>query len=93
MCYYNYRKTKEAQKMRDIIKAIIIIVLTIAFLLAIGVCSYIGSKEIYNHGICEKCGGHYEFADCGGGQIKIFIYKCDTCGHMIKTTALLNSED
>jgi len=79
--------------MKDIIKAIIIIVLLIAFLLTVGVLSYLGSKSIYNHGICEKCGGHYEFAECGGGKIKVYIYKCDTCGYVIQTTTLMNPED
>ena len=79
--------------MKSVIKIIIIIILSIMLLLAVGMCGYMGSEKIYNHGICEKCGGHYEFADCGGGRFTVFVYKCDTCGYVIETSMLMNSED
>lgn len=79
--------------MKNIIKPIIIIVLFIGFLLTAATLSYLGSRSIYNNGICEKCGGHYEFSECGGGKVKVYIYECDTCGYVIQTTTLMNPED
>ena len=49
-----------------------------------------GNSVIFNNGVCEVCGGNYEFKTCGGGRVKMYIYECDSCGRLIETTRLMN---
>lgn len=41
----------------------------------------------WNNGICEKCGGEFNLNSVyhikNSGDV--FVYECDTCGHVIET--------
>ena len=72
--------------MKIAITTIAIILAVVALLTLIR----IGNAAAFNGGICEICGGRYEFEDCGGGRVKTYIYECDTCGHLTETMQLMN---
>ena len=72
--------------MKTAITVIAIILIAIAFLTLV----HSGNSVIFNNGVCEICGGNYEFKTCGGGRIKDYIYECDSCGHLIEITQLIN---
>ena len=71
-------------------KTVLIVVLCVALFVGFMFVLYKGNVVTYNNGVCEKCGGHYEYHDCGGGKVVCYIYKCDTCGYLIETTMLFN---
>lgn len=71
-------------------KTVLAIILCVALLVGLMFVLYEGNVATYNNGVCENCGGHYEYHDCGSGRAVRYIYKCDTCGHLIETTMLFN---
>jgi len=75
--------------MKDFLIALLILALVV-FILAF--ITLKASESTYNNGVCEKCGGHYVYVDCGGGRAVVYVYKCDTCGHLIETNILFNNE-
>lgn len=56
-------------------------------LITIAFKSYVQiDANIWNNGICSKCGGHYEYVDTIPHSSYIqFKYECDSCTNTITT--------
>lgn len=61
---------------------IALLILLIIIVLFIQSCA---SNDLYNNGICQICGGNYEFYQAVGHQyFTNYLYKCDKCGNIIE---------
>lgn len=44
------------------------------------------SNNLYNNGICQECGGNYEFLQVVGHYASTcYVYKCNNCQNLIET--------
>lgn len=71
-------------------KYLIALLIVVVVVVALAFLTLKISQANYNDGVCENCGGHYVYQDCGGGRWVVYIYKCDTCGHLIETNVLFD---
>ena len=44
------------------------------------------SDKIYNNSVCIECGGHYEYQQTVGNGGQLYIYICEKCDNLIKTS-------
>lgn len=59
------------------IVCIIVVIVVICFFIA-GI-----NLKRWDNGICDNCGGHYEFVGTRPiGRTSRYIYECDNCGRM-----------
>jgi len=80
--------------MKNYFSSIIIILVVFGFIglgIAGGIADGKAAKERWNNGICELCGGAYQFSSAshvhnGGDR---FYYTCEDCGHTIITYSLM----
>ena len=68
---------------------IIGILVVIAFVFIFGlfgvICSERTKVEKYNNGICNQCGGKYEYLQAiGHSDYTTYLYKCQQCGKMLE---------
>ena len=50
-------------------------------------------KKRYNNGICQNCGGHYEFLQIVGRKNSnndTYVYKCNKCGKIIEVHDIMD---
>lgn len=86
-------RTIDKWEIKRQVKNVVSIALSIIAIIATLVFVTVRDDKNWNDGNCTKCNGNYTFVTTEKGSKENFIkyiYKCDTCDHVIVTFSNMN---